>query len=215
MPSFPTLPTELRQQILHHALTIPLTPPTIPSAIPKASWFYPVEERIYRNAFAHNREIGDYEPALSYNTRGPWGWQHLALLLVSQHFKKDVESVLKRISSNTKPVVDVMVKSDLQISWLVAPPSLGQDLDCVEIRVRCFELFDPDNDGGKNINRALLRSITKRVDCRTMPRSFSYPHRSIPPSHLKTRIQSLQHHAQRWKQSNQTSYSVYNGLHIG
>lgn len=124
---FANLPTELRHLIIEKVVATPFEPPATPTDIPADDWFYPLEERIRRNAYAFVREIGDYDPAIAFNTSSPWKHQYLPLLLVSKSFKRDAESVLGLIGSRLPPTLDVILTADgdLKVTWLLVPPEVG------------------------------------------------------------------------------------------
>lgn len=145
MVAFPLLPTELRQMVIAEVLKTPFSPPSTPSEVRPENWFYPYEENIRRHSHAHIGEI-ECNPAIAFNTQGPWGNQYLPLLLVDKAFKADTENVLGRIGRFIQPTLDVMLErdGDFKASWLLVPPSMDPETRHLNIIIRtmgCMQIF--------------------------------------------------------------------------
>ncbi|KAF1975533.1 hypothetical protein BU23DRAFT_75998 [Bimuria novae-zelandiae CBS 107.79] len=150
---FSILPTELRQMVIAEVITTPFPPPSAPSEVRSENWLYPHEENMRRHSHAHMGEI-ECNPAIAFNTQGPWGNQHLPLLLVNKSFRADTENVLGRIGRRIPPILDVMLErnGDFKATWLLVPPSTAPETEHLNINIRtlgCMKIFGAE--GSRNV----------------------------------------------------------------
>lgn len=159
---FSNLPTELRQMVIAQVITTPFLPPSAPSEVRPENWLYPYEEKIRRHSHAHVGEI-ECNPAIAFNTQGPWGNQHLPLLLVNKAFRADTEDVLARTGRRVQPTLDVMLErgGDFKATWLLVPPSTAPQTEHLNIVIRtlgCMRIFGAE--GSRSGKRGCLTLTT-------------------------------------------------------
>jgi hypothetical protein len=169
--AFSTLPTELRQMIIADVITTPLSPPSAPNEVRSENWLYPREEKIRRHSHPHIGEI-ECNPAIAFNTQGPWGNHHLPLLLVSKLFRADTENVLGRIGRRIHPTLDVMLESDgdFKATWLLVPPTTAPETEHLHVIIRtlgCMKIFGAE--GSKHGKRGTLTLMTPANRIRLVP----------------------------------------------
>jgi len=148
--------------VIEEVLSTPFAPPSVPSEVRSENWFYPYEENIRRHSHALVGEI-ECNPAIAFNTQGPWGPQYLPLLLVSKSFRADTRDVMRRVGSSLPPTLDVMLErdGDFKATWLLVPPSIESETDIVTINLRtlgCMTIFGApgSKNGGLHLIQASL-----------------------------------------------------------
>lgn len=159
MPTFSTFPTEIRQKILSEVIINPH------DVAPTSDFFDCICNRPPQYSRSLKRGYIDPFPYLGLATNWDHEWDVakndlvLPLLLVSNAFKADVETILghlkeknkerkgqRAVQADSPPSLHVMAREQLVVTWLKAPRAATKQLNELILRLCMLDLAGADPD---------------------------------------------------------------------